>query len=181
MTSGPNTELPIVRVATVSPSAVNGSGTAPESGEVECAACGHSGPPRGKGKCERCGAFLARNGAAMIHGGRRERPLANPEHSELFQAWAADLGGDAELTAGQRAVLRRVTEADAVCQSALDYVLNSRESLVAERVLKALSVLATHTQSLYRGAVLLGLERRARAVPTLAEYMRQREAEEGAP
>lgn len=147
------------------PPAVNGGDAA-----VECAACGHVGKPVGRGQCGKCRAFVKRNVAGMIHGGRRERPLANPEDSELYQDWAADLGGD--LTAGQRAVLRRAAEADAVCQSALDYVLRTRESLVAVRVLKALSVLATHSTNVFRAAGVLGINRVEKHVNPL-ERVRQ--------
>lgn len=129
---------------------------------VECTACGHVGEPVGSGQCGQCRAFLKGNVAGMIHGGRREHPIANPEDSALFQQWADELGGVEELTAGQRTVLCRVVEADVVCQTALDYVLRSRESFVAERVLTALDVLAKHTGSVLKGARLLGLERRAR-------------------
>lgn len=142
-------------------SANNGNGSA-----VECAACGHVGEPIGRGQCGKCRAFVERNTAGMIHGGRRERPLANPEESELYQAWEADLGGD--LTAGQRTLLRRAVEADAVCQSALDYVLNTRESLVSSRVQKALGVLATHSGTVFKAAGLLGIKRVQKPVDPLA-------------
>lgn len=150
-------------------SAESGGGTV-----VECAACGHVGEPVGRGQCGQCRAFVKHNVAGMIHGGRRERPLANPEDSELYQGWAADLGGD--LTAGQRVVLRRAAEADAVCQSALDYVLHTRESLVASRVQKALAVLVAHSTTVFRAANLLGLERKAHPV-SVTEYVERKAAE----
>jgi hypothetical protein len=95
--------------------------------------------------------------------------LVDPERSELFRAWAEDLGGAEELTTGERAVLRRVAEADAVCQTAYSYLEHSRESPTSRRVEKALQTLAAHAQTVFRGAAMLGLARRARRVPTLAE------------
>ena len=97
------------------------------------------------------------NAIAVRHGGRRASRWRTREDSELFIAWATDLGGISKLTAGQRAVLRRVAEADAVCATAFDYLRRTRQTLTNDRVGKALAVLAAHAATVYRGAGLLGL------------------------
>lgn len=157
----------------MSPSASNGNGTAPAT--VSCS-CGQTVEPTPRGQCPHCGRVTPGNVLALRHGGRAELPLADPERSDLFRAWADDLGGEAVLTTGQRAVLRRVVEADAVCRTAYSYLENSRESPTSKRVEKALSTLATHAQTLFRGAAMLGLERRQRRVPNLTEELERIEA-----
>jgi len=146
---------------TQEPSASNGNGAGPATAECSC---GETVTPTPRGQCPRCGRVLPGNALALRHGGRAELALVDPERSELFKAWAADLGGESELTTGDRAVLRRVAEADAVCRTAYSYLENSRESLASRRVEKALAVLASHAQVVFRGAAMLGLERRARSV-----------------
>lgn len=138
------------------PSDTNGAGDEPSA--VECNRCGHQGEPRGKGQCEGCGAFLPGNVGALVHGGRRQRPLADPEEAPLFQEWASDLGGVDHLTTASRVLLRRAAEADAVCQTALDYVMTSKEAVTATRVQTALDTLHKHTSTLLRVATLLGVD-----------------------
>jgi len=156
-----------VKLAT---SANNGALTAP----VTCSSCGHTGVPTGRGHCSnpKCKKWVARNSGALIHGGRRAQPLANVEGSELFQAWAADLGGVENLTAGQRVVLSRTAEADEVCKTAFDYLRRTRTSLTADRTQKALSTLFQHSSTVFRGASLLGLERRSKPVDPLRAVAR---------
>lgn len=119
-------------------------------------------------RCRECKSFLPGNVSGMTHGSRRQT-LANPEETDLYQDYAADLGG--ELTAGQRVVLARVVDAERVCRTASTFLESTDKKVANERVQAALSVLATHAQVVYRGASLLGLERRARQVPTLQEVM----------
>lgn len=150
--------------APAEPSAGSGNGAAVESSRVECLGCGHAGEPVGRGQCSACGRFLPHNEAGLVHGGRRDRPLMDPEDAPLFQEWAADLGGVEELSTAARVLLRRAAEADAVCQSALDYVLNSRESLTAARVQRALDTLHKHTGTMLACARLLGVNQAPREV-----------------
>jgi len=45
------------------------------------------------------------NAIARRHGGRQVRRMEEVREAELYQQWADDLGGEANLTAGQRAIL----------------------------------------------------------------------------
>lgn len=114
------------------------------------------------------------NSIALRHGARRQPASVDPESSELFAAWAADLGGRDQLTAGERAVLRRVAEADSVCRTAFSYLSHTKARITSPRVQKALQVLAAHSATVFRGASLLGLERRTKQAPSLSEYLAQR-------
>lgn len=116
------------------------------------------------------------NKLRRTHGGRQRAPLQHPETSELFEGWAADLG---ELTAGERAVLRRAAEADAICTTAFDYLQRSRESWTSRRVQAALITVSTHAATVFRAASLLGLKRRAVSVPSLSEVMRDEDVTSG--
>ena len=152
-------------VPLVSPPAAlsGGNGIGTDSGTVERQP--HpSDPNRWKDGTVRAGNVLA-----VRHGGRRRRPLADPEASEVFVTWAADLGDD--LTAGERVILRRAAEADAVCTSAYDYLQNTRESWTSRRVQVALQTLSIHAGTVFKSASLLGLRRRAKPVPSLAAVL----------
>ena len=119
------------------------------------------------------------NRVAMTHGGQRHTPIAKPESSELYQAWLQDLGGPAEATAPQLVVLRRAAEADAICGTAFDYLVRSRESLTSRRVQTAIQTYRDATGVLFRAVALLGLERRQRRVQSLSDALSQ-EPEHGA-
>lgn len=148
----------------LTPRAGNGEGAV-----RRCRRCGAEAVAD-ENRCRECKSFLPGNTSAMVHGDRR-RTLANPEETELYQAYAADLGGIDQITTGQHAVLCRVVDAERVCRTASTFLESTREGLASEKVQKALAVLATHANIVYRGASLLGLERRARQVPTLQEVM----------
>lgn len=134
-----------------------------------CRKCGRQAVAD-ENRCRSCAAFLPGNQTGLIHGSRR-RTMADPRESELYQEWAADLGGEGELTAAQRAVLCRAVEADAICRTAFSYLEGTQESVAAERVQKALAVLAQHAGNVYRGAKILGLRRMKREV-TLEDRLR---------
>ncbi len=124
-------------------------------------------------RCRECRSFLPGNQLGLTHGGRR-RTLANPRELELWHAYARDLGGEDELTAGQSAILARVVEADAIAQTAYSYLASTDKTAVHAKVQKVAQVLLSAASTVYRGAALLGLERRAKT-GTLAEYISKRE------
>lgn len=139
-------------------------------------------------QCRSCKSFLPGSAVRLISGARRRHPV-DPETLPLFVEYARDLGGVDELTAGERSVLRRMAEADAVCQTAFDYLTRSAENIPAPKVQRALAALAAHAPLVFKGAALLGLKRRPKAPPSLAEALdaararreaREREAREAA-
>lgn len=141
------------------------AGNGAPSGRRRCRKCG-SEALADENRCRECKSFLPGNTSALVHGDRR-RTLANPEETELYQSYAADLGGIDQVTTGQHAVLCRIVDAERVCRTASTFLESTREGLASEKVQKALAVLATHANIVYRGASLLGLERRARQVDPL--------------
>lgn len=125
------------------------------------------------------GTVRAGNGLAVRHGGRKRQPLADPESSELYRGWASDLGD--EPSTGERAILRRAAEADAVCASAFHYLRNTRESWTSRRVQVALQTLAVHASTVFKAAAVLGVKRRAKPLPDardiIAEYAAREQSE----
>jgi hypothetical protein len=116
--------------------------------------------PDTRNHCHVCGGFLSEHSVTpIIHGGRRRRQLADPEHTDLFQSWAADLGGIEQITTGQRVLLRRASEADLVCKTAFAYLSNTQQSWSSRRVQTALITLAQHSNTIFRVAAQLGISR----------------------
>jgi hypothetical protein len=116
--------------------------------------------PHDLNHCRACGCLLVGHTVTpIIHGGRRRRQLADPERTELFQTWAADLGGIDALTAGQRVLLRRAAEADLVCRTAFHYLADTQQSWTSRRAQTALVTLAQHSNTIFRVAALLGISR----------------------
>lgn len=164
-----------LKTAAPQPSASNGNGAAPATAECSCGAPRH---PKSTDRCAQ-GHVLPGNETALIHGARRERPLVSPEAGELVEQWQHDLGGAEHLTAGQRAVLRQVARAESIAAGAMDYLETSGESFTAKRPQAAIANLLSAAGTVFAGARLLGLERRQRRVPDLAEYLRDRSKEAG--
>lgn len=96
----------------------------------------------------------------------------------LMDEMVSDLGGESQVTAGQRTILRSQRLCLLVLGLASSYL--SREGIVNPKSGKPhalLSVCATYANAARLNALALGLERRARKVgPTsLDEYLEQRE------
>lgn len=163
--------------------AASESPSAPVGGEAErlpartCRRCGvvEQGTAQ---QCRSCGTFLPGNSTALRHGKRRRLPLPSPETSDLFLAYAADLGGN--LSAGQRVLLARLVEADRIAQTCAAWLGSTRANPSNSRVLAVVGALLSSAQTTARLALALGLERKARQLPSLAEYLSARRAEAGA-
>ena len=117
------------------------------------------------------------NNVAVTHGGKRKAPLADVEASELYRDWLVDLGGVDLITAGQRTVLRRAAEADAIADTAFRYLRRTEGGLTSRRVQCALTTLRDAAGTVFRAASLLGLQRRAKPVPNLDQYLSGKENE----
>lgn len=141
-----------------------------------CRRCG-AAAVADENRCRDCGSFLPGNQSGLVHGGRR-RTQSDPEETELYQSWVADLGGVEELTAGQRAVLSRAAEADLIAHTAFDFLSRTQDGISSARVQSAIGALSTAAGMTFRAAGLLGLERRERQV-SLEDYMEQRAREAG--
>lgn len=113
------------------------------------------------------GQWAPRNRGAVTHGGRRQQPIVDPAATALYGVWANDLGGAEELTAGERVLLQRAVEADAIAGAALGYLKRSHQSLVNPRVQSALTVWGQATSQLLAISRTLGLQRRAKQVDPL--------------
>jgi hypothetical protein len=108
---------------------------------------------------------------AVARAAERLRPSIaeiGAELSPLYAEWAADLGGDSELSAAQWATLRRSVDAYEIASSAIDNLPRSRGSLTNERNAKAIATFNAATDRLFRGVALLGLERRDRGCHRLS-------------
>lgn len=160
--------------------ATSETSSAPVGGEAErlpartCRRCGVVEQGTAD-RCRSCGTFLPANSVALRHGRRRRVALPGPETSELFLAYAADLGGD--LSAGQRVLLARLVEADRIAQTCSAWLGSTRAKPSNSRVLAVVGALLSAAQTTARLALALGLERRARQLPSLAEYLRDRQRE----
>jgi hypothetical protein len=73
------------------------------------------------------GRFATGNKVSQTHGRRARKGLTRPEDSDLYREWSRDLGHD--LSAPEAALLRRAAEAELICQSAFNYIANSRQTL----------------------------------------------------
>ncbi len=116
----------------------NGLGTVPT-----CARCQ---APAGEGnQCQRCGAWLRSNTAAVTHGGRR-RALSPQEarRSELYQRWAVDLGGDETLSTATREVLLGAVGAAQIRDTAEAWLARTRGSVTSDRAQRVIRRTSQH-------------------------------------
>jgi hypothetical protein len=121
---------------------------------------------------QRNGRFSLRNTEAVTHGGGRRQPIVNADQTELYAAWARDLGGSDELTAAERVLLQRGVEADAIAAGAIRYLHRSHQSLTNPRTLAAIDVWSSATGQLRSIALALGLRRRQKYVDPMEAVRR---------
>lgn len=132
---------------------------------------------RGKGRGPD-GRFQPGNTMRLQHGLRCERLLDHPDiaawHREQVAAIEADLGGEQQLTALQRAHVREAARLE-VLVGALGDDLLARGVLTGKGRTRAAATLYLQALDRYlRVAQALGLQRRERPVPTVAELLGER-------
>jgi hypothetical protein len=141
------------------------------------------GQPSANGR-DTSGRFVPGNTVALVHGRRSHQVQQGllddgPAPAELEAALVADLGGDAALSAMQKALLPRLTTQLVVARY-LEAVLVGSGPLTAKgRQRAALSAYLPVTDRILRYLQALGLERRSRDVVTSpSEYLKRLEQEQ---
>jgi hypothetical protein len=145
--------------------------------------CGRCQTPARPGETRRsaCQSWLRGNDGAVTHGGRRRRaPTDQPaRNSELDRQWAQDLGGEDALSTAQREVLAGLVASIFVRYGAERYLSQARLSMTSERIKRALEVFFKSNDAALKGALALGLAKRAKDVPDLASDLAQHDGETG--
>jgi hypothetical protein len=143
---------------------------------VICSRCNADVPPGNQ--CASCGAFISGNEANLRHGLRRfeTRRVLPPDLKvdvETFRdQLVSDQGGLDDLTAVRAGLCRLLTDAEAGRRLCMRVVVEKGIESKAGRA--AYDRLLATMDRWMRLAAALGVERRARQVPTLAEYMQAR-------
>jgi hypothetical protein len=102
------------------------------------------------------------NGRKLFVSGDGRSPWAR-RYRDLIAGHLSDLGGPENVSAGQASLIRRA--------AALECELEAAEGRLASGENGNLSAFASATNSLRRLLATLGLERKASAEPSLAEYI----------
>jgi hypothetical protein len=137
-------------------------------------------------RCRECGSFLPGNVSALIHGGRRfvdgRSPMDQAQAAEIRRAVVEDLGGEGACSE----VMLRLVDDFAFAVTLRDLLAQHLAAVgpLTRRNQKRAALDAWHRASARAEALAakVGLERRAAPVPSLSEYLeqRQREAEQAA-
>ena len=149
------------------PSEVHGS-------EVRCSRCGSDVAPTSN--CKQCGAFLPRNEANLRHGLRRYQtngtlPADVAAHIDEFrEQLIADQGGDEAMTAIRLGLVEKLVELEVGSRLLMAEVV--RRKIDSRPGKAAYGLLLGTLDRWHRFAVSLGVERRTRQVPSIAEVMR---------
>lgn len=151
------------------------------AGTATCARCGTEAPV-GTNNCGLCGCIMPGNQLGLRHGLRRYQdkgtlPADVRDYIEDFRAQLiADQGGEGELTAIRRGLVDKLVDLEVGVRLLLAEVVRRG---IDSRPGKAAWTQALRTiEAWHRIGNTLGLERRAKRVPSLAEYL-EAKAEEG--
>ena len=132
----------------------------------------------GSTNCPMCGVFLPGNEANLRHGLRRyqDRGELSAELSayicEFREELIADQGGEEQLTAIRRGLVDKLVDLDVGIRLLMAEVVKRG---IDSRPGKAAWIQTLRTvEGWHRIAKTLGLERRARPVPSLHDYLEQR-------
>jgi hypothetical protein len=109
------------------------------------------------------------NGSSPFLGDVDRRSLQARRHVDLLEDMIADLGGAENCTVAQIEVVRRAAGLGAFCDRC-EAAMAREEEVEFDRYLAACN-------SLRRLLVTLGLERRARDVTNLSDYLKQYDSE----
>ncbi|MCL4848099.1 MAG: hypothetical protein KJ066_16275 [Acidobacteria bacterium] len=122
------------------------------------------------------GRFTPGNGARLTHGLRSTRLLELPDvrtwHTEQVAAIGADLGGEPELSALQRAAVREAARLEVLAAAIGDDLLERGCLSAKGKTRAALTAYLSLIDRLHRMATTLGLARREKPViPSLADLV----------
>ena len=116
----------------------------------------------------------------MTHGGRR-LALSGPQHGlqaarrdEIREGLVADLGGESELSTAKRVVVDRLAESVLLAEVFFAYLRQAGPMTERGRTRAVTSAYFSAADRVARLAGQLGLERRARPVPTATEILGER-------
>ncbi len=133
---------------------------------------------RGRGRLEN-GRAGPGNTLNLKHGLRSKQLIQQPDiaawHKEQVELITLDRGGDAELTALQRASIREVARLEVILGALGEEILQHGVLTGRGKCRAATSVYLSVLDRFARLAATVGLERQARPVPSLSEYLVQRE------
>jgi len=143
-----------------------------------------SSRPKRRRSYRKSGIYTLKRAVLVL--GSRALPAGNTTLGRELRAWrdglVADLGGPDAVSTQQVALIEKAVTQKLICDSLDAYVL-AMGSLVDKRhrtmwpIVRERAAQVTLLQSLLRD---LGLERRQKPVPSLAEYLAQRERERAA-
>jgi hypothetical protein len=149
---------------------------------VRCSRCNADVPPGNQ--CAACGAFISGNAANLRSGVRRfeKHGTVAPEVGLSVQEFSAQVVVDRgeELTAVQSAYVRRLGELETVARLLATDLAQRGLFTPRGRVRSTFSRWLETLDRWDRFAQRVGVERKARPVPTLAEYIEARRATEQA-
>ena len=144
-----------------------------------CSRCGAELPPEAE-RCPSCGCWAAANRGGLKHGGRsirvkgallREQAETLARLADRRYAIEQDLGGADALSEISRDLLARYVETSVVAEFLAGVLVGSGPLTPRGRTRSALSAYLQVIDRQHRLAGGLGLERRAKRVPSLAEVM----------
>ena len=110
------------------------------------------------------------NGATLWLDNKDKRGPVARRFRDLVLAVTSDLGGEAELSEGQRQIIRRIASLSVWCES--------EEAKMAAGMKIDINEFQRTANSLRRLVESLGIERKAKTIPSLAEYMEKKRREE---
>lgn len=147
--------------------------------EVRCSRCGTEAPA-GVTNCPTCGGFMPRNEGALKHGLRRYQdrgalPAEVAEYIAGFRAeLVADQGGERELTTIRRGLVDKLVDLEVAIRLLMAEVV--RRGIDSRPGKAAWASALRSIETWHRLAGTLGVERRAKLVPTLDQYLAERAA-----
>lgn len=166
-----------------SPSVASDPGGGPSA--VSCRRCGWAGEydESDRGACPECRSFVTGNERALKHGLRRLQtgggsPLDESRRREIVAAITSDLGGDlSTIAAGLVRDLAAATQLRDACYAHLAAV---GPFTAAGKRRPAVDLYLAVSSRVERLSALLGLSRKSRPVPTVAEWIEQQTGASGA-
>lgn len=155
----------------------------PSTDETSVCRCGAPANPKHKDRCRR-GHPLKDNTLSLIHGARSRRVMhaGLPEQAELRAllqekeaGLVADLGGAANVGVAKRELTTRFVETSAILSFLGGNILKFGVLTTKGRQRAAVATYLQVLDRITRLALALGLERQAKQVPSIEDFLRQRQ------
>ena len=143
-----------------------------------CPRCGLQAPADADA-CSKCGGFLPGNQVARQSGiyARLHPPDLRMTADTLLRGIVADKGGEAEMSTLELSYVRKLTDLEIVIRLMTSDIARRGLLTPAGNVRNVSDKLMTALSVFDRYASRIGLERKPRPVPSLAEYLERRAAE----